>query len=300
MVHLLTSPIGDTQGLDKSSIDWGKLRRQAGAVAPLMHQRAGLEELAKTENDPIAQDVIKQSLAKVDELIRQQVVESPASKELRKDAEAALDKLNAIGTSFQAAWQTFAEKKDDKELLAALLAHAEAAKTDAETKLAALLAAEAKARADKEAADKAAAEKAAGGGTTTAPGTQVPTPTPTPTPTPAGSGSPKRGAGAKPTAKAPAPKPPPKSAEVLALEASIARIDKLKPLLTVSASAKSISSGQKEMVKALRGAGELGLTDMPLWLVQAFIEQGWTWGGSWGGFLDAMHFDYLGPVADVI
>ena len=186
VVHLLTSPIGDTQGLDKSSIDWGKLRRQAGAVAPLMHQRAGLEELAKTENDPIAQDVIKQSLAKVDELIRQQVVESPASKELRKDAEAALDKLNAIGTSFQAAWQTFAEKKDDKELLAALLAHAEAAKTDAETKLAALLAAEAKARADKEAAEKAAAEKAAGGGATTAPGTQVPTPTPTPTP--AGSG----------------------------------------------------------------------------------------------------------------
>jgi hypothetical protein len=54
------------------------------------------------------------------------------------------------------------------------------------------------------------------------------------------------------------------------------------------------------MVKTLRDAGELGLTDMPLWLVQAFIEQGWTWGGSWGGFLDAMHFDYLGPVADVI
>ena len=73
----------------------GKLRRQAGAVAPLMRQRAGLEELAKTEDDPIAQGVIKESLARVDELIRQQVVDSPASKELRKDAEAALDKLNA-------------------------------------------------------------------------------------------------------------------------------------------------------------------------------------------------------------
>jgi hypothetical protein len=293
VVHLLTSPIGDTQGLDKSSIDWGKLRRQAGAVAPLMHQRAGLEELAKTETDPIAQDVIKSSLAVVDEAIRQQVVESPASKELRKDAEAALDKLNSINTSFQTAWQTFAGEKDDKELLAALLAHAETAKTDAQTKLTALLAAEAKARADKEAADKAA-----GGGTLTPPGTQAPTPAPTPAP--AGTGSPKPKAGAKPPAKPPAPKPPPKSAEVLALEAAIARIDKLRPLLTVSATAKSISSGQKEMVKALRGAGELGLTDMPLWLVQAFIEQGWTWGGSWGGFLDAMHFDYLGPVADVI
>ena len=297
VVHLLTSPIGDTQGLDKSSIDWSKLRRQAGAVAPLMRQRAALEEMGKTENDPIAQDVLKQSLAVVDEKIRQQVVESSASKELRKDAEAALDKLNAIETSFQTAWQTFGEEKDDKALVAALLAHAETAKTDAQTKLAALVAAEAKARADKEAAEKAAADKAAGGGTTTAPGTQAPTQTPTPTPTPTpGPGSPKPKAGAKP----PTPKPAPKSAEVLALEASIARIDKLRPLLTVSASAKSISSGQKEMVKALRGAGELGLTDMPLWLVQAFIEQGWTWGGSWGGFLDAMHFDYLGPVADVI
>ncbi len=288
VVHLLTSPIGDTQGLDKSSIDWGKLRRQAGAVAPLMRQRIDLEEMAKTETDPIAQDVLKQSLARVDELIRQQVVESPASKELRKDAEAALDKLNAIETSFQTAWQAFAGETDDKALLAALLAHAEAAKTDAQTKLAALLAAEAKARADKEAAEKAAAAKAAGGGTTTAPDTQVPAPTPTPK------------AGAKPPAKPPAPKPPPKSAEVLALEASIARIDKLRPLLTVSASAKTISHGQEAMVKTLRDAGELGLTDMPLWLVQAFIEQGWTWGGSWGGFLDAMHFDYLGPVADVI
>ena len=198
VVHLLTSPIGDTQGLDKSSIDWGKLRRQAGAVAPLMRQRAVLEEMGKTENDPIAQDVLKQNIAKVDELIRQQVVESSASKELRKDAEAALDKLNAIETSFQTAWQTFAGEKDDKALLAALLAHAEAAKTDAQTKLAALNAAEAKARADKEAAEKAAADKAAGGGTTTPPGTQTPTQTRTPTPTPTpGPGSPKTKAGAK-------------------------------------------------------------------------------------------------------
>jgi hypothetical protein len=295
VVHLLTSPVGDTQGLDKSSIDWAKLRRQAGAVAPLMHQRAGLEEMAKTETDPIAQDVIAQSIARVDELIRQQVVESDASKELRKDAEAALDKLNGISTAFQTAWQTFAGETDDKELLAALLAQAETAKTDAQTQLTALLAAEAKVRADKEAAEKAKAAAAAGTAPPTATGGAGATQPPATT------GSPKPKPGPKPGAKPPAPaKPPPKSAEVLALEASIARIDRLRPLLTVSATAKNVSSGQKEMLKSLRGAGEHGLTDMPTWLVQAFIEQGWTWGGSWGGFLDAMHFDYLGPVADVI
>jgi hypothetical protein len=41
-----------------------------------------------------------------------------------------------------------------------------------------------------------------------------------------------------------------------------------------------------------------GLTDMPAWMVQAFAERGWRW-GMWGGFADAMHFDYMGPVADV-
>jgi D-alanyl-D-alanine carboxypeptidase len=34
--------------------------------------------------------------------------------------------------------------------------------------------------------------------------------------------------------------------------------------------------------------------------IQAFTEQGWSWGGSWVGFSDAMHFDYMGSVTDVI
>ena len=41
-----------------------------------------------------------------------------------------------------------------------------------------------------------------------------------------------------------------------------------------------------------------GLTDMPSWMIEAFAERGWQW-GMWGGFADAMHFDYMGPVADV-
>jgi hypothetical protein len=41
-----------------------------------------------------------------------------------------------------------------------------------------------------------------------------------------------------------------------------------------------------------------GITDMPPWMVEAFAERGWQW-GMWSGFADAMHFDYMGPVADV-
>jgi D-alanyl-D-alanine carboxypeptidase len=33
-------------------------------------------------------------------------------------------------------------------------------------------------------------------------------------------------------------------------------------------------------------------------MVEAFAERGWQW-GMWSGFADAMHFDYMGPVADV-
>jgi hypothetical protein len=287
VIHLLSSPIGDAFGQDRTTIDWVKLRQQAGALAPLIHQRAKLEEDLKVESDPVAQSVLQQEIVRVNDLLNKQVVDSAAAKGLRKDAEAALDRLAKIETAFQAAWQPNAAKTDDKELLAALLAQADAAKAAAQTKLTALLDSEAKARAAKEAAAKAAAPTPPG--TTPTPGgTGAPTPAPT-TPAPK--------VGAKPPKP---PAPPPKSAEALALEASIARIDRLRPLLTLNATSKTVSGSQKEMLKSLRSRGEHGLTDMPLWLVQAFIEQGWTWGGSWGGFLDAMHFDYLGPVADVI
>ena len=42
---------------------------------------------------------------------------------------------------------------------------------------------------------------------------------------------------------------------------------------------------------------ESGITDMPSWMVEAFAERLAV--GMWSGFADAMHFDYMGPVADV-
>jgi hypothetical protein len=303
VVHLLSSPIGDVQGLDKGNIDWGKLRKQAGALAPLMHQRAALDALLATENDPLAQSVIQGQIAQVDADLAKQTVESDASKVLRKDAEASLDRLARVEAAFQAAWQPLAANTDDKDMLAALLAQAETAKADAQAKLAALLDSEAKAKAAKEAAARTATVPAptATPGIGATGGSTGPAPTP-PAPVATGGTGPTAAPKAAKAGSKPAlpPAPPPKSAEVQALEKSIARIDKLRPLLTLNAKSKTVSGGQKEILKSLRGAGEHGLTDMPLWLVQAFIEQGWTWGGSWGGFLDAMHFDYLGPVTDVI
>lgn len=71
-------------------------------------------------------------------------------------------------------------------------------------------------------------------------------------------------------------------------------------LLTGPADAPSLLVAQRDTPPGPTVAERVATADMPSWLVQAFIEQGWTWGGSWGGFLDAMHFDYLGPVADVL
>jgi hypothetical protein len=56
---------------------------------------------------------------------------------------------------------------------------------------------------------------------------------------------------------------------------------------------------QSAILAQADAAAQSGLSDLPLWLVQAFTEHGWQW-GEWPGFSDAMHFDYMGPVADVI
>lgn len=63
-----------------------------------------------------------------------------------------------------------------------------------------------------------------------------------------------------------------------------------------------IRAAQRERDRLLREVANLGRTgtiNIPLWLVQAFTEQGWSWGGSWRSSEDAMHFDYLGPVEGV-
>jgi hypothetical protein len=276
------------------SIDWGKLRQQAGALAPLLQRRLTLEQLLATEKNEEARKVAEQDLATVKAAIATQSETAPLAVELRDSAEKALDAMTNLETAFQAAWQPL-DKADDKKLMASLLAHADQKKAEAQAELAKVVAKEAKEAEDKRKADeaaKAAAGGAAAPGTAGAPATPGATPTPTPTPT--------KGAKAKVPAKAKAPVAPPKSAQVQALELAIARIDKLRGLVTVSATAKDVSKKQKGIANTLRGAGANGLTDLPLWMVQAFVENGWTWGGSWGGFADAMHFDYLGSLADVI
>lgn len=305
VLRLLSGPVAEEQALDKSNFDWVSARKQAEALAPLMHQRAGLEGRLATETNLDVRNQLQTDIARVTDELGQQPQKSPVAETMRKNAEQALDRMAKIETAFQAAWQPFAAKSDNKELLAALLANADAAKADAEKQLAALVAAEAKAQAAK--ANAAAGVPGSGAGSAASPGpapaggaaspsssAPVSAPSSSPAPSSATGSAKAPRKGSKPAA------PPKKSAEVTALETSIARIDKLRPFLVASGKKGDPSGAQNEMLKTLRGAGEHGLTDMPLWLVQAFLEQGWTWGGSWGGFLDAMHFDYLGPVADVI
>jgi len=57
-------------------------------------------------------------------------------------------------------------------------------------------------------------------------------------------------------------------------------------------------TNKAKMLKDVDKLSQSGITDMPSWMVEAFAEQGWQW-GMWSGFADAMHFDYMGPVADV-
>ena len=54
-----------------------------------------------------------------------------------------------------------------------------------------------------------------------------------------------------------------------------------------------------KMLAEVSSANAGGLTDLPLWMIQAFAENGWNW-GVWRGYIDAMHFDYMGPVSGVI
>lgn len=83
-----------------------------------------------------------------------------------------------------------------------------------------------------------------------------------------------------------------KAPNIGTLEQRIGRIRALQAKLANPSAAAAL-------VKGAESAAHSGLTDLPLWFVQAFTEQGWQW-GEWQGFSDAMHFDYMGPVSDVI
>lgn len=88
-----------------------------------------------------------------------------------------------------------------------------------------------------------------------------------------------------------------KSSDVGTIRDRIRRIEEVRTLLN-NPSASINETNQKQMLDKVDRLSESGLTDMPSWMVQAFAERGWQW-GMWGGFADAMHFDYMGPVADV-
>jgi nucleoid-associated protein YgaU len=87
------------------------------------------------------------------------------------------------------------------------------------------------------------------------------------------------------------------SPDVKQIEDRIKRIDEVRTLLKNPA-ASIRETNQKQMLKKVDELSKSGLTDMPSWMVQAFAERGWQW-GMWEDFADAMHFDYMGPVADV-
>ena len=88
------------------------------------------------------------------------------------------------------------------------------------------------------------------------------------------------------------------ASEARLLKVRLDRIAKVRTMLE-STTRAGIASRDK-MLATVGSAATGGLTDLPVWMVQAFAEQGWSWGGTWIGFSDAMHFDYMGPVADVI
>jgi len=295
VLRLLAPDALAKEKLDEGVFDWVKGRQIAKAGAPLLQQRVTLEARIKDEQDPTVLSTLQADLAKVNEALANQPVTSKDAGDMRDIGKKALDRLARVEKAFQAAWQPFASKTDDKELLAALLAHADKARADAQSLLDKRLAQEAKDRAARDAMLKmiaAGVEWAIGAGVT---GGSTPAPKGGAT---TGSKTPSK---TTPPTKAPKPPPPPeKSAEVKALELAIARIDKLRPFLTLNKTTGKATGAQHEMLDKFRTAGTYGFTDMPTWLVQAFLERGWTWGGSWGGFLDAMHFDYLGPLTDVL
>jgi hypothetical protein len=88
-----------------------------------------------------------------------------------------------------------------------------------------------------------------------------------------------------------------KSPDVGTLQARLRRIEEVRTLLNNPAVSIG-ETNQKQMLRKVEELSASGLTDMPSWMVEAFAERGWQW-GMWGGFADAMHFDYMGPVADV-
>ncbi len=88
-----------------------------------------------------------------------------------------------------------------------------------------------------------------------------------------------------------------KSPDVGTIQSRVRRIEEVRTLLNNPA-ARISDTNRKQMLDKVEALSKSGITDMPQWMIEAFAERGWQW-GMWSGFADAMHFDYMGPVADV-
>jgi hypothetical protein len=88
-----------------------------------------------------------------------------------------------------------------------------------------------------------------------------------------------------------------KSPDVSTLQARVRRIEEVRTLLNNPA-ASIDGTNRRQMLDKVGALSKSGITDMPHWMIEAYAERGWQW-GMWSGFADAMHFDYMGPVADV-
>jgi D-alanyl-D-alanine carboxypeptidase len=60
-----------------------------------------------------------------------------------------------------------------------------------------------------------------------------------------------------------------------------------------------VSPAPTGVLQALDHVSEVGITDQPAWMVQAFTSLGWRWGGGWHDPVDAMHFDFMGDIPGV-
>jgi len=85
------------------------------------------------------------------------------------------------------------------------------------------------------------------------------------------------------------------TAKIKALQAQKAR--KAKEIDDLTAKVEKKDQKSLSSLEAVFSAG--GLTNLPKWMVQAFIENGFTWGGGWHDPVDAMHFSYMAPIPGV-
>jgi hypothetical protein len=87
----------------------------------------------------------------------------------------------------------------------------------------------------------------------------------------------------------------PLRAEKRRLDDQIKRVSDLEKRFDAKGDGKKLLTELESTV--VKGGG---FTNMPKWMVQAFAENGFTWGGGWHAPEDAMHFSSMTPINGVI